>query len=189
MDSKKRLLKYLHKMYRKDNFINYFLEAVDKVINDISKEVKRMEDLLHFNRLDEKSCEWWENLLGLTTILPSLEDRKAFIRSKWRTSSHNSIDLIKNICSSFENGSVKADFIDGKINLEFGQNSEITLSISTLLDLIDEVKPAHIPYLLKYVLVFNNKIYSGVGISEVIKSDYDCRNVIARRFGDMAIKK
>ena len=178
MNNKERLLKYLHKMYRKDNFINYFLEAVDKVIKDVSDEIERMQKLLHFNRLDEKSCEWWERLLGLTTILPSLEDRKAYIRSKWRTSSHNSIDLIKNICSSFENGSVEADFIHVKINLEFGQNSEITLSIGTLLDLIDKVKPAHIPYLLKYVLVFNNKIYSGVGISEVIKSDYDCRKSI-----------
>lgn len=176
MNNKEQLLKYLHKMYRKDDFLNYFLDAVDKVIKDVSKEIERMENLLHFNRLDEKSCEWWERLLSLTTILPSLEDRKAYIRSKWRTSSHNSIDLIKNICSSFENGSVEADFIDGKINLEFGQNSKITLSISTLLDLIDEVKPAHIPYLLKYVLKFNNQIYSGVAISEVIKSEYDCRH-------------
>lgn len=175
MNNKERLLKYLHKVYRKDNFINYFLEAVSKVLKDVSIEIQRMEDLLHFNRLDEKGCEWWENLLGITTILSTLKDRQAYVRSKWLMSSHNSINLIKNICSSFENGSVQADFIDGKINLEFGQGSKISLSINTLLDLIDEVKPAHIQYLLKYVLVFNNKIYSGVGILEHIKREYDCR--------------
>ncbi len=176
MNLKNKLLKYLHKIYRKDEFIDVFLDEVHKVFEDILKEIDRLERLLHFNRLDEQGCEWWEKLLGVTTTLNSIEDRRAYIRSKWRLSSHNSIDLIKNICSSFENGNVNAEFIDGKLRLEFGQGSKISLSINALLDLIDEVKPAHIQYLLKYVLKFNNQIYAGVGISEEIKSEYDCRS-------------
>lgn len=176
MDYKKELLKYLHKIYRKDNFINYFLEAVKKIINDLNNEIKRFENLLHFNRLDLQSCEWWENLLGITTKLSTIQDRQSYIRSKWRMSNHNSIDLIKNICASFENGTVEATFENGDLKLEFGQNSNISLNINTLLDLINEVKPAHIQYLLKYVLKFKTQIHSGVGISEEIKSEYDCRN-------------
>jgi len=171
---KNQILKLLHKLYRKDEFLSSFLDALSVVFKDLTTEIERLENLLHFNRLDEAGCSWWENLLGIKTTFSTLSDRQAYIRARWKMSAHNSIELIKNICSSFENGAVEASFTDGKIALEFGEGAKISVAISTLLDLIDEVKPAHIQYLLKYILEFEMQVYSGVGILEVITSGYDC---------------
>ena len=155
MTFKETLLKYLHKIYRKSEFLNAFLEAVQTVLDKIQTVITRLEFLLHFNKLDTKGCEWWENLLKITDIATSLDDRRAKIRAKFLACTHNDITLLQKVCDSWKNGEIVADFVSGKIQLTFIGEYGIPDALDLLKNSINETKPAHLDvlYIFRYLLI------------------------------------
>lgn len=154
---KETLLKYLHKIYKKSEFLNDFLEAVQLVFNQIQIVITRLEFLLHFNKLDINGCQWWENLLKITDIGPDLDNRRAKIRAKFLACTHNDITLLQKICDSWKNGEIIADFVSGKIQLTFIGEYGIPDSLDSLKKSINETKPAHLDilYIFRYLLIEN----------------------------------
>ena len=173
MTYKENALKLLHKFYKKDEWIGAFLDCVQSKINDINTILDRIANLSHFNRLDAEGCKWWANLLRI--VLPasmSLADKQAYIRAKWRASGHNSITLIKNICNSWENGQVDAELDTDEddnlvIKLKFSGAYGIPSDVETLLKMIDEVRPAHIPYEMNYKFLLIRDIHEVKTIAEM----------------------
>lgn len=155
MTFKEQLLKYLHQFYRKSEFLHNFFEAVQTVLNTLNKNITRLEFLLHFNKLDKAGCEWWEKLLNITEISLKLEDRRAKIRAKFISRTHNDLELIQKICDSWKNGETEVDFIGGKIQIKFLSEYGVPEALDNLLKTIGEVKPAHLAYYLvfKYLLI------------------------------------
>ncbi len=151
------ILKLLHKIYRNDDFIKNFVNAASLVFNSCEEMIIRIGNLFYFDKLDSKSCEWWEKFLEITEISSSIESRRARIRAKWLSSAHNDILLIQAICDSWKNGEVEADFIDGKISLKFIGGYGIPKDLEGLVNAVNEIKPAHLPLLLiyKYLLIEN----------------------------------
>ena len=173
MNFKAEMRKLLHKFYKKDNWVNAFLTCVQAKIDDIITVLDRIGNLSHFNRLDTEGCKWWANHLKIN--LPSsmsLSEKQAFIRSKWRSNGHNSITLIKNICSSWENGQVEAKLETDSnnkavINLNFSGEYGIPSDVDSLLKMIDEIKPAHIPYQTNYKYLLIRDIHEVKTIAEM----------------------
>lgn len=157
MTFKEQLLKYLHQFYRKSEFLHNFFEAVQTVLNTLNKNITRLEFLLHFNKLDEAGCSWWENLLNITEIDSELEDRRSKIRAKFISRTHNDLELIQKICDSWKNGEVLVDFVSGKITIQFVGEFGVPNDLDGLLKAVGDVKPAHLAYVLifKYLLIKN----------------------------------
>jgi len=173
MTYKDNMLKLTHKFHKKDEWVKAFIDCVQAKINDVNTVLDRLINLSHFNRLDNEGCKWWANLLKI--VLPAsmtLSEKRAYIRAKWRAKGHNSITLIKNICSSWENGEVDAELEndnDGNltIKLTFSGAYGIPSDVDTLLKMIDEVRPAHIPFTLDYNFLLIKDIHEVKTIAEM----------------------
>ncbi len=152
---KERLLKYLHRAYRKDEYVNSFLAGVKAVYENFNCSLIRISNLLHFNRLDVSGCEWWERQCAIKNIYSTLADRVSLIRARWLANAHNDIKLIQSVCNSWKNGEVEAGFVDGKLQIKFVGEYGIPENLRALLDEIENIKPAHLGYLIlfKYLLI------------------------------------
>lgn len=152
-----KLLKLLHKIYRADKFIKDFISGVDFCLSKINKVITRLNSLLHFNRLDEEGCAFWEDKLKITNTNKSIPDRQAKIRAKWLASTHNCIELLQNVCDSWKNGETSIDFIDGRLKLQFIGEFGVPQALESLIQSIKEVQPAHLPLeiLFRYLLIEN----------------------------------
>ena len=179
MSFKTDMLKLIHKFYKKDEWFKAFLDCLETSINDVLLIINRIVNLSHFNRLDLEGCKWWASHLKLNIPTSmSLSDRQAYIRAKWRSSGHNSITLIKNICSSWENGEVDATLNKDSngnaiINLNFSGAYGIPSDVDTLLKMIDEVKPAHIGYETNYKFLLIEDIHNVLTLEEMEQIEID----------------
>ena len=154
MEIKESFLKLLHRIYRKSEFIAEFIEAVESLFTKIQIVIQRLEFLLHFNRLDEQGCEWWEHLLDISNVAATLSDRRANIRAKFIICVHNDIVLLQKACDSWKNGEVEVGFKGGKIQIQFVGSFGVPSDLDSLKKTIGEIKPAHLPieWLYRYLL-------------------------------------
>lgn len=171
---KDKFLKLLHKIYRNDEFIQNLIGATSILYDDADVVITRLANLFHFDRLDEKSCEWWERFLEIPAFNRSIESRRARIRAKWVARAHNDIELIQTVCDSWKNGDVEADFIDGKIRLKFIGEYGIPDDMDGLIDAISEIKPAHLPFLIIYKYLLIEDIHEVKTIEEMEEIQMFC---------------
>lgn len=176
MKFKERLLKLLHRIYRKDLFLNKFISVTQGFYDDLIKSITRIEKLFYFNELDEASCEWWEKLLDLkTTVGIELKQRQGEIRAKWLSTGFNCLSLIQNVCDNWQynNICILAKFEDGFINLYFDGELGVPDNVDSLYSAIELVKPAHIGYkpIFKHLLI--KDIHNVKSISEMNEISLD----------------
>lgn len=138
------MIKYLHRIYRKDEFIQEFIKAVQTLFNKINIIIIRLLNLLYFNRLDENGCVFWEKLLKIGNTAESIEERQANIRSKWRAKGHNSIALIQNIMDGWKQGASKVDFLGGIILIKITAEEFVYKTLKNVFKTIDDIKAAHL---------------------------------------------
>lgn len=168
------ILKLLHKIYRDDEFIKNFCNATNTVFKSCEDMINRLGNLFYFDKLDLKSCEWWENFLKINDIVKDIDSRRARIRAKWLSSAHNDILLIQSICDSWKNGEVEVDFLNGKINLKFVGAYGIPEDLEGLINAIDEIKPAHLPLLLIYKYLLIEDIHEVKTVEEMGQIELFC---------------
>ena len=158
MEIAEMILSYLNKNYRADKFtidITKALQVKFKILNDI---IINLRNNFYFDKLTLNGIEYFEKLLGINpTNSQTQADRRVTIQAKWLSNNHNCIKFIQDICNAWENGRVKADFVNGKIKLVFIGEYGVPEDLDGLLSAIDEIKPAHIAYFLifKYLLIEN----------------------------------
>lgn len=157
-DFKNYCLKICHRFLRKDPFIKDFFGAVNVALQGLENNTEIIKQQFFFNTLNEQGCRYFETLLKIKpTASQTITNRQDAIRAKWRSSGHNSITLIQNVCESWKNGEVIADFTDGKLKLTFIGEYGVPEDLQALLNAINEIKPAHIPFevIFKYLLIEN----------------------------------
>lgn len=167
MGYKEKITKYLHRIYRTSEYLNDFISALEKLLDNIESEITRLENLLHFNRLDEKSCIWWEKLLDISDASNNLETRRSKIRAKFLSNTHNDIKLLQRICDSWKNGETRVEYIAGKIQIKFVGEYGIPEDLTSLLHSVEEVKPCHLPYYLEYKYLLIEDIHEVKTLEEL----------------------
>lgn len=173
---KQSLSKYLHKFYRKDVYIEEFIYKIGELYADLKIAIRRLEFLLHFNRLDEESCEWWEKFLDLkTTVGIEKVQRQGEIRAKWMSTGFNSLTLIQNICDNWKYNdiSILAKFEDGFINLYFDGELGVPNNVNSLYSAIELIKPAHIGFKPIFKTLLIKDIHEVKSISEMNQISLD----------------
>lgn len=129
------------------------------IITSMDTEVKTLqnaiEDLLKQFFID--TTTWglsdWERLLGLKIdTTETYQNRRARIKMAMRGAGTVTQEMLKNLCMSFTNGLV--DVIENKdytFIIKFIDVKGIPSNLEYLKQAIEEVKPAHLAYMFKYL--------------------------------------
>lgn len=152
------LIDYLHKDDKQCSFVQIILNAISLSLENINQKLVEFYSNFYFDKLTLDGVIYFENELAITPMAnQTIEDRRATIQAKWLANNHNSIYLIQAVCDAWKKGEIKADFKNGKIQIEFVGGYGIPENLDTLKANINEVKPAHLPFVLifKYLLIEN----------------------------------
>ena len=101
------------------------------------------------------SLDLWEEQYGIkTNINLSYEERREIVRAKIRGQGMCTIEMLKNVCKSFNGGTV--DVIENSapytFTIRFIDTKGVPKNIEKLKEVINEIKPAHmlVDYQFKY---------------------------------------
>lgn len=174
MNFKEKILKLLNKIYRLDELVNILLNPIASKVWYFLQIIESVYKNFFFDTLDEYGCNYYEKILGLTTNeTEPLDNRRAKIQAKWLSNNHNSITLIRNICSSWNDGETEADFKNGKITLRFTRTIGTPANLESLLKAIEIIKPAHIPILTIFRYLIIEEIHEVKSIEEMERPNID----------------
>lgn len=151
-----KILNLLHRFDRVCPFIQMLVNAIAQVLTQIDTKLSDVYLNFFFTTLTLDGIEYFEDLLKITpTQSQTPDDRRSAIRAKWLSKNHSSIGLIQIVCDAWKRGEVVADFVGGKLQIKFINEYGIPDDLNALTSAIDEIKPAHIPFLLlfKYLLI------------------------------------
>lgn len=160
MGIKDDIIKLINAVYRSDEFVNDFTKALTIVFQRLIDFCDGVRNNTFFNSLDENGVEWWETQLKITPqTTQTLDDRRATVQAKYLSNGHNAINLIQTICDSWKNGEIEADFVNGKIQIQFVGSFGVPTDLQTLKDSIEEIKPAHLPVMWLYRYLLKREIH------------------------------
>lgn len=174
MTIKDDIIKLINAVYRNDDFINDFTEALRIVFQRLIDFCDAVKDNHFFDKLDENGLIWWEvRLKIIPSATQTLDDRRATVQAKYLSNGHNEIKLIQKICDSWKNGEIEADFVNGKIQIQFVGSFGIPSDLDSLKESIEEIKPAHLPiaWLYRYLLIEHIHEVKTIEEMEQIKLD------------------
>ena len=149
------LIAKLHKYERKSEFANDIFSAIHKKVSEVSSFVETLKGEFFFDTLTI-SLKAYEKLMKITPLSnATIDERRSAIRARWRANGKNSVKLIQDVCDSWKNGEIEAHFVSGKLQIKFIGEYGIPESLQTLLNEIENIKPAHwgIELLFKYLLI------------------------------------
>lgn len=156
MSIKDDIIALINRAYRTDEFVNDFTGAVTSVMNSIIAFCNTVHDNIFFDSLDEDGVLWWENMLAIIPAsYQTIDDRRSKIQAKWLSTYHNDMELIQRVCDAWKNGEVEVDFVNGKIQIQFVGSFGIPSDLDSLKESVEEIKPAHLDFLIlfKYLLI------------------------------------
>lgn len=161
-------LKSVSKFLKKDIVFKDFIKAVCLALEDAENAITETKNNFFFDKMNLKAVLFMEKLLKITpTKTQTLDNRRDVVRAKWRSYGHNSISLIQNVCNSWKNGEVEADFVGGKIQLKFIGEYGVPEDLQALIDAINVIKPSHLAYYLIYKYLLIEDIHEVMPIEEL----------------------
>lgn len=168
MSLKDDIINLINVAYRQDEFVNDFTGAVATVMNTIIAFCQSVHDNIFFDSLDNEGVEWWENMLAIIPLSSqTISDRRSKIQAKWLSKNHNDIELLQRVCDAWKNGEVEVGFVGGKITIEFVGGLGVPADLDSLKESIDEIKPAHLPYVLYFKYLLKKNIHHVLTKSEM----------------------
>ena len=153
--NKEKLLNAIHRLYRKDKWLNDLFNAAGIEIDRLEEYI---DDLKAQYFLDTAtwSLDADERDTGLTANRGKpYEDRRAALIAKERASGKVDILLLQAVADAWRNGSIEVDFVEGKIQVQFVSGYGIPADLESLQEALDNTKPAHlaIVYIFRYLLI------------------------------------
>lgn len=110
----------------------------------------------------------FEKELGVIWRGKPIDDRRASIKAKWRSSGKSDIYLIQQVADAWKNGKVKVEFReDGKIHIIFVGEYGVPTNLEDLENAIDEVKPAHLPLFYHFAYLLIKDIHEVMTINQL----------------------
>jgi len=154
--TKEYILAQLNKLHRTDPWVNELFTASGLTLDAVAGLILGLYNSSWFDLLNEQWVKFYETKMGITpTATQTLPDRRSAIQAKWKSGGKIDLALIQAVCDSWLNGEVNAAFTGGTIQLTFNSIYGVPSDLQTLLNAVDDVKPAHLAlaYVLKYLLI------------------------------------
>ncbi len=156
MNSKEKLLGNLNIIFREDKYINEMCKSLGLEIDVFIMLLEKIYNNLWFDTMDELGSSILANQMNISfdKDLSQIE-KNSILEAKWKSKGKSDIDLLQNICDSWENGEIEVDVIPGKIILEFVGRAGIPSALESLKSEINKAKPAYllVDYLFRFLLV------------------------------------
>lgn len=154
------LMKYLPAYYKNSIVMNNLLQASAKEIGLINYKI---EDVLNQFFIDTATwgLDLWEKEFGITIDLnKSYEDRRENIKAKLRGSGTVTKTMIVNVAKAFSGGEVEVieNPSDYNFIIHFIGIKGIPKNMLGLIDMIENIKPAHLGYSFKYTFTWWKKL-------------------------------
>lgn len=160
---KQELINNLTKLYKNDPYVNEVLTSVGLNMDNIEAELKSLEKEYWFDSMSLFGINIVEKQLDFNTNpKDKIEDKRSQIEARWKANGKVNLNMIQKVCSSWKNGQVKISFTNGKIKLDFNSTYGIPDDLDGLMDILDEIKPAHLGliYVFKYWLIEDIKTWT-----------------------------
>lgn len=153
MLSKNQMLAAIHKIYRRDEWIQAIFNAAGIQLDDLDQLISNLEDQYYFD-----TATWGLKLYERDLAVKpakSIDDRRATVEARWKSSGKVDIALLQSVADSWRNGEITVRFEEGKIKIDFVSLFGIPDGLDSLQAALDDVKPAHlaIVYAFRYLLI------------------------------------
>lgn len=148
MNTKDNLISNIHKLFKKDPYINAVLESVGTEFDRIERKLILLKKEYLFSTMSLEKIEALEKELAYKTKAKTIEAKRIEIEARWKSSGKCDIELLQKIADSWQAEKTKITFIDGYINIDFIGGMNADNDLSSLLEALNITKPAHLPILL-----------------------------------------
>lgn len=156
MSNKDLLMAYSHKLYRADRFIDDLYSVIGSELDSLDSGIAQVVANSVIDTADLATVEMYEDQMDINPRPDrSLEERRAAVKTKWRSSGTITLEMLQAVCNAWKNGEVSAAFENGQIKLTFLGEYGVPTDLSDLLSALEDVKPAHLglAYVFKYLLI------------------------------------
>lgn len=153
------LLSYLPDYYKNSEVIKNILNA--NAIELTNAQEKIINTLNQFFLLDaDTSIDKWEKEFGIVTNKSlTIDERRKRILSKLRGLGTSTIDQIKSICLSYvEDANIIENNSDYSFTIELISSYGFPMFIMNLLEILEDIKPAHLRINLKMNSLTNDDL-------------------------------
>lgn len=152
--SKDNLLRKLHKVFRKDAWINALFDAIGRLFDTVLADLDKVRSEFFVDTAVDM-LDTYERHLGISGADKSLENRRAAIIAGRQRGGKVDIAQIQAAANAWKNGATSVDFVDGKIVITFISELGIPTDMEGLKAAISTIIPAHlaIGYIFRYLLI------------------------------------
>ena len=152
MNNKEEMLKSLHKLFRKDPYINELLKAAGIDLDKISIEADGIKTEMFFDTMTEKGVSIYQKELDYIPKSTSLESKRLEIEARWKVTGKCDLKLLQRIADTWRNGEIEVKFENAVIKIKFISLIGIPSDLEVLKFSINEAKPAHLP--IEYIILY-----------------------------------
>lgn len=160
-----KLLKLLHKLYRKDKLTLELTKTISIQLDKAEQNIKEIEKQQYLD-----SATWgldiFEKELNRKAKSKPIEQRQASIKAKWTGAGKLTLFLIQRTLQCYITGNIVVAFQKRLIVTMQGEILQ-AVNLYDVAHTIGEVKPAHIGWDLKYILP---EIQNAVAVGSFVQS-------------------
>ena len=152
MNNTEEMLKNLHKIFRKDPYINEILKTAGIDLDKINSEADRIKLEMFFDTMTEKGVQIYQDELDYITKSSTIESKRLEIEARWKSMGKCDLKLLQKIADTWRNGEIDVQFKNAVIKIVFISLIGIPNDLDILKLSINEAKPAHLP--IEYLILY-----------------------------------
>lgn len=147
-----RLLKNLHKIVRKDKFVQSLLSPTELALQNIENKIFAISKEFDFSTMSIEKIHLLEKEMAYLTSSKTLEGKRTELEARWKIKGKCTLKLLQDIANTWRNGQAEITFVNGMILVKFISTTGIPSDLEQLKFALEEAKPAHlgIEYSFKY---------------------------------------
>ena len=176
MNNKEEMIKSLHKIFRKDPYINEILRVAGLGLDKISEETEQVKNEMFFDTMSEKGVLIYQKELDYIAKSPTLEGKRLEIEARWKSSGKCDLVLLQKIADVWNAGAVIVRFVNGILELAFTSEVQESYNLDNLKSAISEIKPAHLGFEFIYSEEMKGRLFLNAFNSEEIEEDFIEKN-------------
>lgn len=183
MKTKDILINNLHKIVRKDEFINTILNPAGLHLDKLKNRINLIQKEFLFSTMSLERIKALEKELSYKTNSTTLEGKRIEIEARWKTSGKCDLELLQTIANTWKPETVTIKFINGDIQVDFLGGINGDFDLIGLRNALDEAKPAHLWLDLTFEEQQATKIYFKTYNTEEIEEDFIEKNKLITEIG------
>lgn len=183
MKTKDILINNLHKIIRKDEFINAILNPAGLHLDEVKDKITLLEKEFLFSTMSLERIQELEKELDYKTKSNTLEGKRKEIEARWKTTGKCDLELLQTIANTWKPDTLTIKFVNGDIQVEFLSGINEDFDLISLSNALEEAKPAHLWLDLTFEEQQATQMYFKTYSTEEIEEDFIEKNKTITEIG------